>query len=204
MQLVNPSSLLLGTRNPARIAVTRLALAELPLRLVTLEEARVTAEAEEEGQTSAENAVIKALFYCHCSGLPTLAMDGALWIDKFPPEKQPGVLVRRVNGRPRTDLELLTYYKDALAEVGGNSRATWSGGQALALPGEEVIFESYSFEVIITSEPLGEPQPGHPLDPLMRRVEDGSPYTALTAAEMPYFSRIRAFIASHLPRLLKA
>lgn len=40
----------------------------------------------------------KARAHVARTGLPTFAMDGGLYIDAFPPDKQPGVRVRRMVG----------------------------------------------------------------------------------------------------------
>ena len=48
---------------------------------------------------------------------------------KFPEEKQPGVLVRRIYGidRDATDEEVLDYYARELDKVGGESSGIWRG-----------------------------------------------------------------------------
>ncbi|HSJ55730.1 MAG TPA: non-canonical purine NTP pyrophosphatase, partial [Anaerolineae bacterium] len=55
--------LLLGTRNPAKIAIVRAALAPLPLTLLTLHELEIDVEVVEDGRTTQENAVKKARAY---------------------------------------------------------------------------------------------------------------------------------------------
>ena len=196
-----PAALLLGSRNPARVEITRQALSGLPVRLLTLDEAGVHGDAVEDGSTAAENARLKALFYYRASRLPTLAMDGALHIDRFPEDKQPGVLVRRVKGRWRTDQELMAYYAGELAAVGGESPARWHAGYAIALGEHQVIVESFVFEVLMSAQPTGQAEPGHPLDPLMRDPASGKPYTQISMQEMPYFWVIREVVERVLPQI---
>jgi len=198
------SSLLLGSRNHARIEITRRAITGLPVRLITLDEVGVEGDAPEEGLTSAENAAYKAQFYYAAALMPTLAMDGALHIERFPAEKQPGVYVRRVNGTNThvPDDELLGYYASELAAVGGQSPARWTASYALAVSKQEVIVHTINFDVLMMAQPVGQPRPGHALDTLMRRPGDLKPFSEMSVDEKPYFQDIRNFIESHLDRLV--
>ncbi|HWI63694.1 MAG TPA: hypothetical protein VNT75_17810 [Symbiobacteriaceae bacterium] len=65
------------------------------------------------------------------NGLP---IDTGLYVDRFPPEKQPGQFVRRIHGdrREATDDDLLAYYIQELTAVGGESPGTWVLGMGLA------------------------------------------------------------------------
>ena len=198
--------ILLGSRNPARLEITRQALAGLPARLVSLDEVGVVEDAIEDGVTAVENARLKALFYYRAARLPTLAMDGALHIERFSEDKQPGVLVRRVDGRPepRTDQELLRYYIAELEAVGGESPARWLAGYALAYPGvggdePRVLVEHFVFNVQLVAQPVGQVTPGHSLDPLMREPSSGRPYTEIPIQERPYFQTIRGLVERALP-----
>ena len=132
-------------------------------------------------------------------------MDGGLHIERFSPEKQPGVQVKRIvqtTNQPDVDVyEVMNYYKQALAEVGGESPGTWTGSHALALSDRQILVSSFTFKVIFTIQHLGEPQPGLSLDPLMRDPVSGKYYTEIPVEEKPYYRHIRDFLMTNLALL---
>nr|MBP3259405.1 non-canonical purine NTP pyrophosphatase [Bacilli bacterium] len=84
---------------------------------------------EENGNTAIENAVLKAKAYYDATKLPTIAEDSGLYIDKFSKDEQPGLFVKRVNGREDlSDSEILKYYIDKLAMHDGRSLAHYYSG----------------------------------------------------------------------------
>lgn len=90
------TSLLIATTNPGKTREIEMALAGLPLRLLTLRDIRAIAEPEETGHTFAGNAALKARYYAVASGLPTVADDSGLAIDAL--DGRPGVASARYNG----------------------------------------------------------------------------------------------------------
>ena len=88
--------LFLGTTNPVKVCIVQAAVRPLPVDLLIPNDLRLDLQVVETGQTIQQNAELKALAYCAQTGLPTLAMDGGLWIEKFPAEKQPGPLIKRI------------------------------------------------------------------------------------------------------------
>ncbi len=87
--------LLIGTNNPFKIAIVRTAVHALPFSLLTPDDLGMVLQVPEIGQTTLENAILKARAYCKQTCLPTFSIDGGLWIEKFSPEKQPGTRVKR-------------------------------------------------------------------------------------------------------------
>ena len=73
--------LLIATTNPAKFAEYGVLLRDFGLRLISLRDAGITAEAPEGAPTFAENARQKARFYFDIAALPTLADDGGLEVD---------------------------------------------------------------------------------------------------------------------------
>jgi XTP/dITP diphosphohydrolase len=104
---------LLGTTNQAKTNIVREAVQSLPLEILSLSDLNIDIEVTENGNSPEENAEKKAKVYFAEARMPTLTIDGALHLEKFPPEKQPGVFVRRIYGdsREATDKELLDYYR---------------------------------------------------------------------------------------------
>jgi XTP/dITP diphosphohydrolase len=100
-------NLFLGTPNPVKIAIVQAAILSLPVEILTPPDLQINIQIEETWHTTLENARIKARAYCEVTNLPTLAIDGGLWIEKFPAEKQPGAKVKKIG---MTDEDLLDYY----------------------------------------------------------------------------------------------
>ena len=198
-----PVELLAGTHNPARIDLIRAIVSETGVRLRTLDEFDIHSAVPENGASTAENAAAKARAYFALTGIPTLAVDGGLHIERFPPEQQPGVRVKRQDGLPEdaSPQAMLDFYRRALQEVGGQSPAAWTASNALALSADELILEDFSFQVIFTARPFGQPIPGLVLDPLMIDPASGLYYTQMPLQQRPYYQLTAAFLLRHLPRL---
>jgi XTP/dITP diphosphohydrolase len=90
-------TLLLATTNPGKVREIRLALADLDLTVLTIDDvAAGLTSPEETGATFAENAAIKATSYAQHTGLPTVAEDSGLSIDAL--GGRPGVESARYPG----------------------------------------------------------------------------------------------------------
>ena len=75
-------------------------LAGLPFEVVSLEDAGITLDVEETGETFEENAILKAKTYAAMSGMLTLADDSGLEVDALGGE--PGVRSARYAGEGAT------------------------------------------------------------------------------------------------------
>lgn len=73
--------LLIATTNPGKLREIRGILAAAPVELVALDRFPDVPAPDEPGQTFAENARIKALYYAGKTGLPSVADDSGLEID---------------------------------------------------------------------------------------------------------------------------
>lgn len=106
--------LLIATTNPGKLAEIKRFLSDLPIELVGLKDVGISDTVEEIGKTFEENAVVKAIYYCKKSGLPTLADDGGFEIDALGGE--PGVKSHRwIHGdKEDTDEELIAYTLERL------------------------------------------------------------------------------------------
>lgn len=83
----------------------------------------------EDGTTAEENAIKKATAYYEATHLPTIAEDSGLHIDGFKPEEQPGLFVKRVNGRDDlSDDEILKHYINLLRKHNGRCLANYFTG----------------------------------------------------------------------------
>lgn len=129
--------LLLATTNAGKIREYAAMLDDLPVRVVTLKQASITAEVEETGATIRENAIIKAEAYARLSGLPTLADDSGLEVDALGGE--PGVRSARYSDK-LTDKERNDLVLEKLRGVPDQWRhARFRCVIAIARPGHRVL-----------------------------------------------------------------
>lgn len=73
----------------------------------------------------------KAKAYYEYAEMPTFASDSAMYIAGLPEEKQPGLHVRRAEGRELSDEEMIEYYAKLMGNYGGSSEAWYVTGIAL-------------------------------------------------------------------------
>jgi XTP/dITP diphosphohydrolase len=85
--------LLVATTNPAKLAEYRFLLRDFALRIISLRDAGIDAEAPETATSFVANARLKAAFYFSRADRPTLADDGGLEVDAL--GGAPGVMSHR-------------------------------------------------------------------------------------------------------------
>ena len=92
------NQLVVATTNPGKIREINGILAGIEPRisLVSLDQFPELAEPEETGQTFAENARLKALYYAEATGLPSVADDSGLEIEAL--DNAPGIHSARWHG----------------------------------------------------------------------------------------------------------
>jgi XTP/dITP diphosphohydrolase len=148
--------LLVATHNQGKVREYRALLADLPIEVTYLDAEGVTFEAEETGQTFAENAVMKAQAYAAWTGLLTWADDSGLEVDALGGE--PGVLSARY-GAPaaRSDVERCQLLLSKLAGVPDSQRtARFRCVVALAWPDGRVVTTDGACQGRIAHAPIGE------------------------------------------------
>lgn len=122
--------LLFGTGNKNKYLLMKKRLEEFTdIELVIPEMINLNINVIEDGNTPEENAIKKAVQYYDATKLPTITEDSGLYINKFPENEQPGLFVKRVNGKENlTDEEILNYYIENLKKYGGESLASYHTG----------------------------------------------------------------------------
>ena len=114
------TELLVATNNAGKVRELSQLLSDFPLRLRLLAEFPDIAEAEETGETFAENATIKALHYSARGGLLTLSDDSGLAVDAL--GGAPGVRSARYAGREATYAERMSKLLGELDATGDAER----------------------------------------------------------------------------------
>ena len=117
--------LLYGTGNPAKLNAMKKRLSRVGITLVGLKDlGGEIPEVAEDGKTPLENARKKAVAYFEAFRIPVFSCDSGLYIDGVPENEQPGVHVRRVNGKVLSDEQMIVHYS-SLAKKYGNPTARY-------------------------------------------------------------------------------
>jgi XTP/dITP diphosphohydrolase len=172
------SELLVATNNAGKVRELACALEDLPLRLRLLRDFAEVIEPEETGETFADNAALKALYYSAHAGVLTLSDDSGLVVDAL--GGAPGVRSARYMGPDATYSERMTRLLEEIDATGDRERrARFVCVIAVAEPstGELKTFEGRC-EGRIAHEPRG--TGGFGYDPIF--IPDGH---AQTFGELP-------------------
>ena len=179
------TQIVLATGNPGKLREMKQVLAELPVDVIGLNELGDIPEPEETGDTFAENARQKALYYAQATGRWCLADDSGLEVDAL--GGAPGVRSARYSGdavAPGSDRSVIDQANnakllDALKDTPDAQRtARFVCCVALADP-QGVLIETHgAFEGLIARKNTGDNGFGY--DPLFY-----VPDRKCTAAELP-------------------
>lgn len=176
---------LIGTTNPSKIEWLKGYLSEIPdVQCVTLKELGVTIDVEEEGKTPEENALLKCLAYHRATGLAVVGHDSGLYFQEFPMNdpRQPGLNIRRVDGKTLDDDGMMEYYSGLAREYGPLHGCYCSGfaavdeaGHAETFAQDRVDNDSYvsTFGFLMVAQPHPMRHPGWPLDSLSKDIQTG-------------------------------
>jgi len=185
------TTLVAATRNPAKIARYQALLAQYASHVAGLDELGVRGIAMESGETAEDNARLKALYYARQSGHPVFSDDAALYVDFLPPDQQPGVHVRRINGVDEaSDDALLAHWEHQLARSPALRRSgRWHVGFCLAWP--DGAAQLFTLDLPLTFYSPSSPRrtPGWPLNSLSGPAEFDRPYCELSASELDLANR---------------
>jgi XTP/dITP diphosphohydrolase len=166
--------LLIATHNQGKLREFAQIFADLPLQLVSLDDAGIPWEVDETGDTFEANARLKAQAYCDATGLPTLADDSGLIVDALGGE--PGVLSARYGGPGLTPVQQYELVLERMRAVPpGQRQARFRCVIAFARPGHPIQCVSGDIEGEIGYGPRGEAGFGY--DPIFY-LPGGGPSTA--------------------------
>ncbi|MYL34206.1 XTP/dITP diphosphatase [Pontibacillus yanchengensis] len=110
-------------------------------------------DVEETGTTFEENAQLKAETIADLLQVPVLADDSGLEVDAL--NKRPGVFSARFAGEDKDDHRNLEKVLDELKSI-ENREARFVCALALAIPGQETIFERGTCEGMIATKSYGD------------------------------------------------
>lgn len=142
----------------------------------------------EDGKTLLENAGIKAKAYYEAFHMPVFSCDSGLYFDELTDEEQPGLHVRRINGRELTDDEMIQYYSSLAKKHGGQITGRYRNAIYFIL---DENHHYSSMDMSIATEPFilaAKPHPkrveGFPLDSMSIDIRSGKYYYDLEVKDV--------------------
>lgn len=169
--------LIFATQNEGKMREIRMILGGLGIPVLSLKEAGIEAEIEENGNSFEENAAIKARAVCKLTDAVVLADDSGLEIDFL--NKEPGIYSARYMGEDTSYVIKNQNLIDRLAGVPDEARtARFVCAVAAALPDGRMLTAKGVMEGRIAHEPAGENGFGY--DPIFYLPQYGC-----TSAQLP-------------------
>lgn len=164
---------LIGTNNEGKIKKYSEMLKKLNIEYSTLKDLNINLNIEETGKTVEENSLIKAKAYYKVSKMPVITDDSGLKLDKLPLEMQPGIFVRRHNGKELTDEEVLELYSKEIEKVGGETTGTFNIAITVIDNEGKEHTKVTKHNRLFVSKPCQERTKGYPMNSLIYDKEKG-------------------------------
>lgn len=173
---------LFATGNASKLTRFSKGLRKKGIELLSLKDINCKLEIDENGKNAIENALIKARAYYKETGITTIGMDDNLYIDEIPDELQPGMYVRRINGKTLNDDEMIEYYSNLAKQYGKNGKlkARWKYGIALIKNGKEHTYTWDKENFYIVDTPNEKVNPGYPLNSISVNIKLNKYFTDIT------------------------
>lgn len=161
--------ILFATGNASKVARFNEKLLDKGIVLKSLKDLNINLDVEENGKTAIENATIKAKAYYEVTKMTTMAIYDTMYIDDIPDEKQPGVFVRRVNGKRLNDEEMIDYYTNLVKTYGkdGKLNTKWISGMVIIKDGEISTYTYITSEYYLVDTPTKDMKEGYPLSSIL-------------------------------------
>ena len=103
--------------------------------------------------------------------MPTIGMDDTLYLEGVPDELQPGLFVRRVNGKALNDEEMIEYYTSLVKKYGVDNKLNCKWVYGLAVidkSGCESAYTWYKDDFYMTDISSDIINPGYPLNTISK------------------------------------
>lgn len=172
-----------ATNNKSKLHNTRFRLQNYPIEVLCPDDLNLHIEVEENGSTAVENALHKASEYYKKVQLPTIAADSGVALTGVAVEDQPGLYVRRVNGKVLTDDEMIDHYADLARKSGQPCTLRYVTGIALITAEGVKTMELQDHPLQLCAEPNQDRKhKGNPLD-VITRTADGRYFNDLSDEE---------------------
>ena len=175
-----------ATENESKAKRFEKGLLKNGIEIITINDIENKINIEENGKNAIENALIKARTYAKEMDCLVFAMDDNLYIEGIPENKQPGMYVRRVNGKRLNDDEMIEYYSNLAHKYGENGKLTcrWVYGIAVINNGIESTYNWSKEDFYIVDKPSDKINPGYPLNTISINKKLNKYFTDITEEDM--------------------
>ncbi|KKU66582.1 MAG: Leucine-tRNA ligase [Parcubacteria group bacterium GW2011_GWA2_47_16] len=176
---LDPKKILIGTRNNAKVKMLKACLAGVAgIELISLEDIPPVDDSTlVEGDDFLENAKKKSEFYFKKTGIPTIATDHILWIEKWPENKGFMVHMRKhanPNSPRATDDEVVAFLKNFLKSVGGESKANFHYAIGYTDEAGTIVADEVPGHYILQDKEQAKNYwPGYPTEALLKDAKTG-------------------------------
>ncbi|MCI2058223.1 MAG: XTP/dITP diphosphatase [Oscillibacter sp.] len=168
----------LATHNPGKLKEMSAILSRFGVEAVMPADLDIRAEAEETGETFAENALIKARAVCAAAGLPAIADDSGLCVDAL--NGGPGVHSARYGGGELDDRGRYLLLLNSLRGAPSRS-AHFTCAVACVFPGGDVLTAEGRCDGAIAYAPMG--TDGFGYDPVFFVPDKAKTFAQMTEEE---------------------
>jgi XTP/dITP diphosphohydrolase len=177
--------IVIATHNPAKIERYAKLLSPYATDILSLKEFGIHDKPKETGVTAEENAEIKGVYYSNGTGLPVFSEDEALYVDFLPDNKQPGVNVRRIDGKNEVDDDtLLSYWEDIVKNIPKDKMTgRWHIAYCFVFPDGKLKTISLDHPILFFSPSSAIRMPGWPMSSLQGSALFKKPYSELNDKE---------------------
>lgn len=179
--------ILFATGNPTKAKRFSVGLAKYDIEVLSLKDMNLTLEAEENGKTAIENALIKARECFKKTNMSSMGMDDSLYLEGVPESEQPGLFVRRVNGKSLEDAELLEHYINLVKKYGVDGKLPCKWVYGLAVINENGEENTYTWEkgnFYMVDTPSSIVNPGYPLNSISKYNDLDKYFTEVTVEDL--------------------
>ena len=197
--------IIFATSNESKSKRFSKGLKELGIEVLSLKDIDVKLDVKEDGNTAIENALIKARECYKKTKKPSMGMDDTLYMEGVPEDLQPGLFVRRVNGKNLTDEEMIEHYTNLVKEYGKDGRINckWIYGLAVINEkGEEATYTWSKDDFYMVSTKSDKINPGYPLNSISKYKKLDKYFTDVTLDDMKLIEvnedDVVDFIAKHI------
>ncbi len=175
-----------ATGNPTKAKRFSEGLKKYEIEVLSLKDINLSIDVEENGKNAIENALIKARECFRLTRKPSMGMDDNLFLEGVPEDKQPGMFVRRVNGKTLNDDEMIEHYTNLVKEYGKNGRINCKWIYGLAVINQNGDENTYTWEksgFYMVDTPSEIINPGYPLNSISKYDSNNKYFTETSKEE---------------------
>ena len=181
--------ILYGTTNKGKLQAMEKLVKPLNIELIDLNDLNCELPSINENErTPLENAEIKARAYYEAFHMPVFSCDSGLYFDELEEDEQPGIHVRRVNGKELNDDEMIEHYASLARQHGGKITGRYRNAIYFILD-ENHHYSSMDMSIatepfILGTKPHSKRVEGFPLDSLSIDIKTGKYYYDLEVKDV--------------------